>query len=349
MSDSRKTIINRVLSYVDNTYSKNVGEFIYDVIAAAAIEFEKSYKDIDDIILKVFAATATAKNLDKKVNEVGLKRKLAVTSSGIVTIGGVIGTKIKTGDLVASDSLTFEIMEDTQIPESGSVDVKVKCQTSGSAGNVPIGAIKYFPVTISGLQTVINKEAFENGYDEENDDELRERFFVKVQTPSTSGNIYDYYNWALEVEGVGGAKVFPLWNGNGTVKVVIASADKKSVSDTLIESTYNYIEKNRPIGATVTVVSAMEKEFSITADISIANGYTALEIQETLNQIIKEYLKDVAFKATYISLARVGSMLLDIDGVLDYDNLCLNNSEENLQLANDEIAVLGDITLKVVN
>lgn len=349
MSDSRKTIINRVLSYVDNTYSKNVGEFIYDVIAAAAIEFEKSYKDIDDIILKVFAATATAKNLDKKVNEVGLKRKLAVTSSGIVTIGGAIGTKIKTGDLVASDSLTFEIMEDTQIPESGSVDVKVKCQTSGSAGNVPIGAIKYFPVTISGLQTVINKEAFENGYDEENDDELRERFFVKVQTPSTSGNIYDYYNWALEVEGVGGAKVFPLWNGNGTVKVVVASADKKSVSDTLIESTYNYIEKNRPIGATVTVVSAMEKEFSITADISIANGYTALEIQETLNQIIKEYLKDVAFKATYISLARVGSMLLDIDGVLDYDNLCLNNSEENLQLANDEIAVLGDITLKVVN
>lgn len=349
MSDSKETIINRILSYIDNTYSKNVGEFIYDVIAASSIEFEKSYKDIENIISKVFAKTAKAKNLDKKVSEVGLERKASVKSSGVVTISGIAGTNINAGDLVGSDNLTFEILENSKIPEGGSIDVKVRCQTSGRAGNIPIGAIKYFPITKSGLQTVTNKKAFENGYDEETDEELRERFFVKVQTPSTSGNKYDYYNWALEVEGVGGAKVFPLWNGNGTVKVVIADNDKKSASDTLIERTYSYIEKNRPIGAAVTVVSAKEKTLSITADVSTANGYTASEIQQKFNEFMKAYLKDLAFKATYISLARVGSILLSIDGVVDYDNLCLNDNQDNLQLEDDEIAVLGDITLKVVS
>ncbi|SEU20227.1 Baseplate J-like protein, partial [Enterocloster clostridioformis] len=53
----------------------------------------------------------------------------------------------------------------------------------------------------------------EDGSDEESTKALLERYLTKVQKPSTSGNRYDYYNWAMECEGIGAAKVFPLANG----------------------------------------------------------------------------------------------------------------------------------------
>lgn len=51
------------------------------------------------------------------------------------------------------------------------------------------------------------------GTEEESDNALRARLLNVIQKPSTSGNRYDYYNWAMECEGVGAAKVFPLANG----------------------------------------------------------------------------------------------------------------------------------------
>lgn len=62
--------------------------------------------------------------------------------------------------------------------------------------------------------------------DQETDDELRARYYIKIQTPATSGNAYHYRLWSKEVSGVGDAKVYPLWNGNGTVKVLIIDSNK---------------------------------------------------------------------------------------------------------------------------
>ena len=126
----------------------------------------------------------------------------------------------------------------------------------GSIGNIIAGNIKSFPVTLSGITAVTNTEAMTGGYDAETDDELRLRYLKKVSTPGTSGNKYHYMNWAMEIVGVGDVRVLPLWNGNGTVKVVIINANKGSADANLINEVEAYIEENRPIGANVTVVSA---------------------------------------------------------------------------------------------
>ena len=46
-------------------------------------------------------------------------------------------------------------------------------------------------------------------------------------------------------------------------------------------------------------------------------------------------------------LARVGNLLLGIDGVEDYSNLLLNGESGNVALTEEEIAVAGTITLEV--
>lgn len=64
------------------------------------------------------------------------------------------------------------------------------------------------------------------GEDTEGDSSLLNRYYAKVRSPGTSGNRADYLIWALDIPGVGAAQVQPLWNGPGTVKVVIIGTDK---------------------------------------------------------------------------------------------------------------------------
>ena len=144
----------------------------------------------------------------------------------IVNIEGFEGAIIEEGILVASDVVNFVVKESTIIDSTGTASVLVECEREGAIGNVPLGAIKYFPITISGLTKVSNPQTVTNGYMGENDEELRKRYYDKVRAPATSGNKYHYRNWALEIPGVGDVKVFPLWNGPGTVKIVVISSQK---------------------------------------------------------------------------------------------------------------------------
>lgn len=346
MSDTKEIIRERILSNINNIYDKSEGSFFYDVAASIAIELEKAYSNSDSILNKGFADTATGKNLDKIVGEVGITRKPSIKSSGKVTITGTVGTTINSGIQVASDNLTFLTTESVVIPSGGSVQVAVECTSFGSVGDVPIGAIKYFPVTISGLQTVTNESVFTNGYDEESDSELRLRYYTKVRTPATSGNVYHYLNWALSVTGVGNARILPLFNGPGTVKVIIINSNMVGADSTLISNVAEYIEQNRPIGATVTVVSATEVTINISVALSIDTiNYTQEEVLTAIETNITSYIKSIAFNQSYVSYAKIGSAILDTEGVTDYSNLLINSGTSNITIANTEVAVLGGVTL----
>jgi uncharacterized phage protein gp47/JayE len=355
MSDSRAVIQARLLSNISDEYNKSEGEFMYDAEKPVAIELENAYTEIEGVLDKRFAETAAGKDLDKVVKDVGLTRKLTTQSIGKVTITGVVGSPINKGELVASDSVSFEFTETLVIPESGIIDVSVKCVKYGEVGNIPVGTIKYFPKTLSGLQKVINKEAISNGYNEETDEELRKRYYAKIQTPATSGNKYHYRNWALEVTGVGDARVVPLWAGNGTVKVVIINANKTGADKTLVDSVKKYIdpvdgmgEGQAPIGATVTVVSAIEKAINITANVSITNGFNLGIIQTTFKTLVLEHLQSISLNASYISIAKIGKILLSTEGVMDYSDLKINGAISNINLADEEIAVMGNVNLGVM-
>lgn len=226
MSETQAEITSRMLSNIDDTYDKSEGQFIFDVLSAVARELSASYETLNTILDQGFAETATAKNLDKKVEEYGLERKKAKAADGYVKVTGSDRAYIVQGEMVASDELNYIFQENSQIV-NGEAVVMVLCEQTGSCGNVAAGAIKYFPKTLQGLSGVTNEEAFTNGYDEESDEDLRQRYYVKVRTPATSGNIYHYKNWAMSVVGVGACKVVPLWNGNGTVKVIILNSNKK--------------------------------------------------------------------------------------------------------------------------
>ncbi|MBU3098752.1 MULTISPECIES: baseplate J/gp47 family protein [Clostridium] len=345
MNDTSKVIQARLLSNIDDTYDKTEGSFVYDVEKPLSIELETAYADQNSILDLGFADTSTGIYLNKIVGAYGITRKLATYSGNPVTVVGAVGTVINIGDKVASDTVNFTFIESKTIGATGIANVNVKCEMVGTVGNVAIGAIKYFPVTLAGLISVTNTEALTSGYEEETDEQLRERYWEKVRSPSTSGNSAQYKLWAMSVVGVGDAKVTPLWNGNGTVKVAIIDSNKREADTELITLVSKYIEDVRPIGATITVLSGIEKDINISVKLSIdTNKYTIETVTMAIKDSLTQYFKNIAFLTTYVSYAKIGNLLFNVNGVLDYNNLLINNGVINVEIADEEIAVLGVLT-----
>lgn len=340
---TKEELKDNMLSCIDDKYDKSEGSFFYDAITPVAIEMEKSYASMNSILKNAFGSTSEGDYLERRCSEIGIERKLATKAVGQVEITGTVGAEIPVGTLVATDVVNFVVRENKAIGITGKELVSVECETPGAIGNVPIGSIKYFPITVSGLTAVTNLTATDGGYDTETEEALRARYLERLNTPSTSGNATHYKQWAKEVEGVGDAKVYPTWDGPGTVKVIICDRNKKAASIQLVNDTKAYIDANRPIGATVTIASATEKTIGVTAAITLSNGRTLAQVQADFIIALTELFKKTAFVDNYVSYAKIGSLLFDIYGVLDYSNLKVNTGTVNVALLDTEIPTVGSV------
>jgi uncharacterized phage protein gp47/JayE len=343
--EDREEILNRILSNIPDRYDKSKGLFPYDFSKATAIEFVNFYLKLEDVKNKLDVENLSGEELERFVYQrTGtVTRKPATKATEMVVISGSEGAKISKGDLVGADTVNFISTENKTIDATGQMRVIVECEEYGTIGNVPAGTINSFPVSIPGLVDVYNPEPFTNGYNAESDDELRERYYEKLQRPAKAGNKYHYEQWAKEVVGVGGVRVVPRWNGPLTVKVVIIDSNGLPADQELIDSVKNHIEEERPFGANVTVVSATPVTINISVTLVLVEGYEELQVKEKISKNISEYLKSIAFKTDYVSYAQIGSIILNTDGVIDYSDLLVNFGTGNVLIINDQVAIMGVI------
>lgn len=340
---------DRVLQELKNAYenlyggslSDVSGTFVGDNLAANAVEFEKAYIEMNLMMEAAFAETSWGEYLTMRAAEHGIDRKDAVQAQGTVTVTG--NGVVPVGSLFATESgITFEAVKSVTIEKSG--DVPVRAVDAGTSGNVAAKTITKIPVTIAGISSVINSAATYDGYNAESDESLLNRLYLHVRNPITSGNANHYREWALSVGGVGTAKVVPLWNGNGTVKVIITDVDYNQASDTLIKTVSDYINTVCPIGATVTVVTPSITECTISAIVTVAENKDT-EYQTDLQTAISNYLQVEAFNEGHVSLAKIGKAMLDSGAITDYDSLQLNGATTKVTLSDEEIPRLKDLTV----
>lgn len=343
-TETEQQIHRRMLDNVDGDHDRSVGSFIYDATKPPAIEFAAQQREVKIVEDKLDVENLRGDELTRFVfQRTGIKRKPATYATTIVTISGTKGSKVMVGDVVGTDTLTFIVQEETTIGESGVIHVPVQCSEPGSIGNVPADTITRFPVSISGMVDVYNADEVTNGYDEEGDNELRKRYYDRLQRPGKAGNAYHYQEWALETLGVGGARVIPRWNGPLTVKVVIIDSNSKPADEELVETVFEHIEEERPFGADVTVVGAEAVAINVKVNILNYVGTDPDLIDVAIRDNLSDYLKNVAFQRHHVSYARIGSVILNTDGVMDYNDLLVNGSTKNVKIENVEVAVLGDV------
>ena len=333
-----------MLKGVKSTVDKSENALVQDSLGAAAIEFANVNMNIEAVQSKLDIENLEGEELGRFIYpRTGITRKQATKALTTVVISGEEGVKVKEGDLVATDTVNFIIIENKVVGENGAINILVECEEPGIVGNVPANSINRFPITVPGLINVYNPDPVMNGYEAETDEELKQRYYDKLQRPGKAGNKFHYLEWAKEVIGVGDAKVNPRWNGPLTVKVVIIDSSRSPASTELIDNVINHIENEKPFGADVTVVSATAKIINISTTLTLVEGYTELMVIENIKSNISKYLQGVAFKVNVISYARVGSIIIDTKGVLDYVDLKINNGTGNVAIEDEEVAVMGGV------
>lgn len=360
-TETWSAILERMLAEVPDDIDKSEGSYIYDALAAAATELAQMKIDMGNFLARGFASTTFGEYLDLRGEEHGLTRREAVAATGQVTFTGTVGITIPEGTIVATPAdpmlsvaaIEFVTNAEATIPEGGTVDIDIEASVAGESGNVLAGTITVLASSVSGITAVTNASATSGGEEEEMDSALLSRYRAKVQDPGTSGNKADYQNWALEVPGVGDVQVIPIWDGNGTVKVVLVDEDKLSADPAVVTAVQNYIapdpemgEGKAPIGATVTVVAATAVDIDVSATVTLNGAKTLSEVQTAFEAALTEYLKSIAFaddpKVKYV---KIGSLLLDVPGVSDYSSLLVNSGTSNINIENDEVAVKGTVSL----
>ncbi|GMB01081.1 phage tail protein [Pelosinus sp. IPA-1] len=329
-----------------NGQSSVEGTFNKDMIAANSIEFEQAYAEMNLMVEAAFANTSWGKYLTMRAAEFGVIRKEATKAIGKLKIVGEAGASIIKGSLfTTAQGIKFYSTADAKVGTDGTITIDIEAGTAGTVGIVEAGTIINIPMSIPNVVSCTNEAATYDGFEEETDAELLERYLLKVRTPATSGNKYHYQNWALSIAGVGQAKPIPLWAGAGTVKVIIINSDGKTASAELIQKVADYIETVRPIGATVTVTSPAPTMININADMK--GTYDIDKIKTSINS----YFKKNVFNMSYVSIAQIGKMILESnDGTIkDYDNLLINNQDKNISLTDEELPAVGEVVLNVLS
>ena len=342
-----ENIKQRILNNIQTDIDKREGSFTQNLISPISQELAKFYIEQEDLVNMAFVRNGFFNYLDDKCWEYGIDRKIGTSAVGEVTFEGADGTSISNGTVIYHNDLYYVVLNDADI-SNGKADLIVEAYEMGKKYNVIRNTEFALKENIQGVTRVYAKEDFKGGTDTETDEELRDRYFDTIKKSYTSGNVAHYEAWTTEVSGVGLCKVYPLKNGNGTVEVVITDSNMLGASSELIESVKANIEEKRPIGANVSVVSATEKAINITANITLASGYSVEEVKSEFTNKVTEYLKDISFKSSYVSNARLGNLLLDTNGVFDYTEFKINNLSTNVALSDIEVPKLGTIEFEVM-
>ena len=344
MSKTYEEIKQRVLSNTNIDVDKREGSFLNNMASPLSYELAKFYIEQQDLVNMAFVKNGYFNYLDAKCEEYGISRKQGTKAVGEVIFTGENGTLISNGTMLFVDDLYFVVLNDATITKN-QAELVVEALEVGKQYNLLANTRLTLTEPINGVNDIYVKSNFENGTDTESDEDLRERFFTTIKKSYTSGNVAHYEMWTLEVNGTGACKVYPLKNGNGTVEIVITNSDMLGASSELIENVKTNIEEKRPIGASVTVVSATEKAINVSATIRLIKGYDIEEVKAEFATKLTQYLKEIAFKDTYISIARLGNLLLDTSGVFDYADFKVNGVNSNIILSDTDVPKVGELSL----
>ena len=335
-----------ILSGISNI-DKREGAILNDMVSPIALELENVYAQFDKMLGVMFLDTSAGEYIDKRASEYGIKRKNGTYATGICTFTGTKGTEIPLKSLCATSyGLLFETTEVTTISENGTAQAAVKSVEIGDKYNVLSGEINIIPINISGITSVTNEDKLLGGTDIETDDALVKRVLAYLQSPATSGNIYHYKLWTMAVEGVGDAKIFPLDNGNGTVSVMPITSGGRSPDEGIIEKVKNYIEEQRPIGATVSVIAPEEVLINIDAKVVIDTSTTLSAIKSLYEEKLHEYIKNSVFKLSVVDYYKCLSIFYEIQGIKQVTEFKINSGTANVLIGEKQIQVAGAVEVE---
>lgn len=348
---SASEILDEMLGNMPESYQKTIGFPTYDLLAAVSLRMEGTDTTIDEARQQLDPENLHDSALDRYIYpRSGLERKAATFAHGSLTVTGT-GT-VEQGTLFESGGgVQYYATETVAIEGEGTVPVT--CTVDGTAGNLPAHSVTQMPVTIQGIASCDNPEPLTGGYAEEGDTEYYARYLLRLRTPATSGNVYHYQQWALEVAGVGHVKVFPRVQGVNTVDVVIADNAGQPADTALVKAVQDYIDPDSegagrgqaPIGAQCFVGAATAKPIAVSCKVSKLDTADEESVTAAIKSAVADYLAGTVFVQSYVSYGQIAAAILSADGVVDFEGLTVGSGTANIAVSERECPVLGEVAI----
>lgn len=348
-------IMARSLERISDDIDKREGSVIYDALSPVAAELAQIYIVLDDLIDLVYPDTAIDTYLDRLVEQMGMKRNEATKA---IRKGIFWNENNELMDIDLETRFSIDELEYIVIEKIAKGEYQLECTTSGTVGNIPTGILLPVEYNIKNLGLAQLTDILVPGEDKESDDELRERYYDYINEKGFGGNIADYRNKTKAIDGVGAVKVIPVWNGGGTVKLIILDSEYNKASDILVEKVQEEIcpdfsDKGlgiAPVGHVVTVESSEEFTVNIELQLTLSSTVTLSQIKDLIIQEIENYLLSLRKNwelsdSIIIRKAQIESRILDVEGVLDIVQTTINGMNTNIEIVNNCVPILGEVNV----
>lgn len=361
--------LNLMLDNVPNDIDKREGSIIYDAVAPAAMVSAQQSLSLANIIRETYIKTAQGEFLDYRAVEHGTSRYTATNTEVKARFNDDDGNpvNVEVGDRFASiaESPIFY----TVIKANGDGTAEMQAEEAGTSANSYIGQV--LPVTPNdNLAWAEITEITIPAKDEENDEHLRARLLNSNYWVAYGGNVADYLDMTSKIPDVGATQIYPVWNGAGTVKLVILNNDLMPASQTLIKKVKEEIDPEdnetqgyglAPIDHRVTVVAPETFEVNIAMNVTTAENASIDTIRTNIKVSLEELFKSLrrdwsTINATVgrgysmtIYRSKILSRVMMLEGVANATMPRLNGKDEDLQLVFNntvsQLPVLGEVTV----
>lgn len=298
------------------------------------------------LIKQFFPDTADTEFLEKHAGLRGLRRRNATYAAGKgATISGnpdaviAIGLQIKT-----EDGRFYETTERAVISADGTAVVTVRSLATGAAQNIKTATKGSFMAAPVGVSSDVVLNDVVGGTNKESDSSLLERLLNKIRRPAAGGNRYDYKDWALDVDGVEQAYVYPLRRGLGTVDIAI-TADNDVPNDDTVRRAQAYIDDERPVTAKESKVvkpDVTKVNFNIQVKIS---GVALNDIKTAIRNALTDYFNGL-IPGDDLIVSQCEAVVSDLIGVVDRHFVAPNANRKADVINKIEWFRLGEITVK---
>lgn len=347
-----EVILQRMISRVSAQYpdlDTREGSILFNALAPAALEMAIMYTELDNVMNESFVNTASREYLFIACEQMGIDTSVFKASAGIHK--AEFDVQVPIASRWNYDLYNYEVIEYIGL-ENGYYTYRLQCETVGTAPNNATGDLTPITDAPDNLTYAKVVECLIEGENETSDEDVRTAYFDYVNSTITDGNVAQYKQWCNEYNGVGNAKIIPLWNGANTVKVSILSVSNQSASEELVAEFQEYLDPGcdgmgngvAPIGAFVTVTTATEVPISVSATVSMKSGYSDTE---AITKALEKYFSDIAYEKSTIAYMSVGAVILNVEGVDFINNLTINGGTADIKLGDEEIPVLGSATWTV--
>lgn len=353
-------ILDRSLARVATDVDKREGSLVMNAIAPVSAEHANIYILLDGIIQNGYADTAIREYLVLRCKERGIIPYDATQA----VLKGKFNMEVPIGSRFNLNELNYVVIAaigtEEEKPKGEETVItyytyQLQCETAGTEGNKYFGelsSIEYIDKDLEGalVELLIPAE------DEEDTEALRERYLNSFDSNPFGGNKQDYKEKTNALDGVGGTVVIPVWNGGGTVKLIIIDSDFNKASTVLVEKVQEEIDPDpqgtgsgiAPIGHTVTVTTVEELVVNINVRLTLNEGYTWSQLKASAIEAIEAYFLEMRKVwengNLVVRISQIENRLLNLEGILDVADTTLNGISGNLIVETEQLPVLGEVT-----